>query len=148
MSPKSRIGTWKEWLTLDQKTIETCVPHDPGVYKIACARSLPRLVGWDQDGILVIGESKDLNNRINQFFRTITRPRTLIHSEGVTFHNLGMEDHFPISTLRFKFVIAEGKQEAEKLEALELKAYEDIHKEFPPLNVRPPNSRYYYQGTR
>ena len=126
---------WSAWFPLDPQTIATKAPPRPGSYKISCGKRIERLVGEDEDGVLMIGESSDLQYRIGQFHRTVLDPKTSSHSEGNTFYNLAMREHFPISTLRFRFAVTESKREARALEEKELNDYENVHLELPPLNT-------------
>jgi hypothetical protein len=129
------------------EVVDYKVLKEPGAYKIVCSEEIRRLRGADPEGILVIGESVNLRNRVGQFIRTVIDEKNSSHSEGVTFYNLGMSTRFPVSTLRFKFAVTGTKAEAEALEAKTMKAYEDRHWEFPPLNFKSPKSEYYSKGT-
>ena len=124
---------WSVWFPLEPEYIAKA-PHLPGSYKISCGEVVKRLVGEDKDGILMVGESEDLQRRIGQFHESISVSKAVSHSEGNTFYNLTMKEHFPISSLRFKFATTTTKADARSLEERELNDYENVHLELPPLN--------------
>jgi len=138
---------WSEWFKLDEKTIDENVPSKSGTYKISCPESIDRFSGKDTEGVLVIGESGDIKKRIKDFFYSVTKkdenPNNMssrTHSEGGTFAVLGLEEKYPIETLRFKFIITHDKDGAERLERLKIEEYENRFDEFPPLNHKPPKN--------
>lgn len=139
---------WSEWQSLNIENIRN-LPTSPGCYKISCSKPINRLFGTDDEGILNIGESKDLNQRLDQFIKAVTIPDHMDivkgdnHSAGGKFSLLRLQEEFPVESLRFKFAITESKEEAERLEAKELERYEDSYLEFPPLNTQGPKNKYY-----
>jgi excinuclease UvrABC nuclease subunit len=115
------------------------VPAAPGVYKIFSLndndepRRLPRVLGVDQSGILYIGRSGNLNDRLRMLWRVLQpNYRASAHTFGMNYKSLQViQDAFPYDTLAIEF---EENSEAKQLEKSLLEAYRQIYGEVPPLN--------------
>ena len=126
---------WSEWQSLadlDMKKVTT----GPGAYVIAADQPLHRAVGVDEDGILDVGESSSLRQRLRDFVRCATRRGDEGHMAGWRYAFFHFADHYPFSTLRIRWVAAATKEEAYRHEGLVLLVYLCRHAELPPLNYK------------
>ena len=57
---------WSEWENLAESKFSE-IPSGPGAYCISANRTIPRVKGSDPNGILHVGESGYLRNRIFMF---------------------------------------------------------------------------------
>ena len=141
---------WNKWLDIDNYAV---IPSSPGVYRIRLIDSaghspvpVKRLLCQDEDGLLVIGESKDLRNRLKEFHK-VTKEKTgfLRHSAGdrlllnLIFRHISSKAFFDNKGLEVSFTKAQDKAGAQRLEELLLKVYFIQFGELPPLNNNMPD---------
>jgi len=123
---------WTELLRLDLAG----VPNAPGAYVIAAGRSIARAVGTDDEGFLDIGESGKLQDRLWGFRECVTVPKTEWHRAGWRFAFFGFDKHFPVPSLRVRWIGTGTKAEAVRVEGQVMLAYLRRHCELPPLNYQ------------
>lgn len=129
----TRFGSWKR---LTEENIHQ-IPETLGVYQVKLPRKIHRLLGTDNNGIMVIGFSKNLSNRLDAFYksiRPITEYKTGFHGEGVRFCKLKLYKIFKVERFLFRYKTTKTIKKAKKLEALELEKYQWLYGELPPLN--------------
>ncbi|SRR5712692_1567911 len=127
---------WSRWHEL-QSCHDAKIPSGFGAYCIATTRKIVRANGTtDPDGILHVGESKYLRNRILAFLSCARDPRVGTHSAGWHYTHFGLNEVFPIETLRVRWVKAHSKNEAYELEGRFLGDYINFYHELPPLNFK------------
>jgi hypothetical protein len=139
------------WLGLESLGGEGAVKYGwPGVYKIRIvdANGAPviigRFLGSDKDGILAIGESKNIAHRLRQFYRAVNGKefkhsvanrffliRYIQSLRGCTFSN---------GVLEYTAYKLENKAKARSEEERLLKTYFKIFGELPPLNGDMPDN--------
>ena len=128
-------GEWTEWellLNVDMKKI----PNTPGAYMIAAKHSINRAFGEDQEGILDVGESKNLRGRLNAFIGCAQGSRVSGHMAGWRYREFGFNSRFPLKSLYLSWHKADSKSAAYRLEESILKEYLKQHSELPPLNYK------------
>ena len=126
---------WTAWVPLIGLDLGT-VPNGPGAYVIATDRPINRAVGIDPDGILDVGESGRLSDRLWGFRQCVTVRGAEWHSAGWRFAFFRFDRHFPVNTLRVRWAAAESKAAAYRAEGQLLRAYLMRHGELPPLNYK------------
>src|SRR5262249_46633196 len=126
---------WTEWTTLIDLDLAT-VPQGPGTSVIATDRPINRAVGTDPEGFLDVGESGRLSDRLWGFRQCVTVPGAEWHSARWRFAFFRFGRHFPVSTLRVRWVATEAKAQAYRVEGRLLLAYLLCHGELPPLNYK------------
>src|SRR5438105_1644150 len=82
------LEKWKEEKVWD-------VPHAPGAYAVSTPSSIQRAGGEDREGLLHIGESGDLANRIWNFLECVQDSCKESHRAGWRYSSLKMHAHFP-----------------------------------------------------
>ena len=111
----------------------------PGVYRIRAftkqgkPRCISRAGGVDREGILHIGEAKNLEARIQMFMRAATKGKAAHHA-GREFFEWHFERLFPRENLRVDFIETRTKEQAQRLERA---LHVEYRKEFldrPPLD--------------
>ncbi len=144
------VCTWSEWLGIDHYSEIDSLPGVYGIRLLDSTNHLPvpinRLLGKDEDGLLAIGESKDLRQRIKLFYKvTIKRRELLKHSAGdrlflnlIFSHVSSNNNFFKNKTLQVSFTKADDKKSAQGLEELLMKVYFIQFGELPPLNSSMP----------
>ena len=115
------------------------IKNKPGVYRIRAftkqgkARCIPRAGGVDREGILHIGEAKNLEARMQMFMRAATKGKAAHHA-GREFLEWHFERLIPRENLRVDFIETRTKEQAQRRErALHI----EYRKEFldrPPLD--------------
>jgi hypothetical protein len=95
-----------------------------------------RAIGTDTEGFLDVGESRSLQDRLWGFLRCVTRRGEEWHRAGWRFAFFRFERHFPVSSLRVRWLATETKAEAYNVEGRLLLAYLVRHCELPPLNYK------------
>jgi hypothetical protein len=110
-----------------------------GLYRIQLVKDdmpvkISRFGGIDEEGVLVIGRSNNIENRRKQFRRSARGHHG--HSEGVQWWliNHKSDNRFDEFSLRFAFVKISSEEEAKEMEEKELKEYFKKFSELPPLN--------------
>lgn len=141
--------TWSEWLDIGSYSD---IDSSPGVYRIRLIDSanhspvpIQRLLCQDEDGLLAIGESVDLRNRVKKFHKVVKeRTGFLRHSAGdrmalnLIFRRIPPKTFFDNKGLEVSFIEAQDKAGAQRLEELLLKVYFIRFGELPPLNSNMP----------
>jgi len=141
----------KDLRSEEPENIVEMVKKRAGVYRIYLAsnRSINRLIGSDQSGLLYIGHAKQSNSllkRIRDFFDSATNrnakgePPTT-HQAG-RFYQLHLKEHLgeAIDKLEFEFEITSCDSEAIMEEIIQLEDYLKSYGELPPLNYQLPKS--------
>jgi hypothetical protein len=126
---------WSEWEPLASPD-RSKVTRGPGAYVIAGDGPLHRAVGIDPLGILDIGESAELRDRIELFLWCATHYKYEGHMAGWRFAFFRFSRHFPIERLRIRWLAAQTKQDANEIEGRFLLSYLTQHLELPPLNYQ------------
>ena len=126
-------SSWTDWTNLSALDLKS-VPTGPGAYVIATNRPLNRVISIDPIGMLTIGESSGLRKRFRGFRRCATRRHDEGHSAGYRYQFFRFDKHYPFETLRVRWIAAESKPEAYRIEGRFMLAYLDRHGELPPLN--------------
>jgi hypothetical protein len=122
-----------KWKPLNEKSIET-LKEVAGVYWIRSNMKIKRLFGVDNQGLLMIGASKNLHDRIWAFYVASTGQRkSMQHIEGQRYHYFKIRKLHK-GELEFKYQKTKNKKEAFAKENMLLEQYEIRHKELPPLN--------------
>ncbi|MBF0305750.1 MAG: hypothetical protein HQL41_08900 [Alphaproteobacteria bacterium] len=121
---------WKLLIGLEWKE----VPKGPGTYMIAADHPLNRAVGTDQEGILDIGKSKGLRDRLKRFQHCASTPEKRGHMAGRRFALYEMTSHFPMESLYVSWRPAASEDLAAREEGRLLDEYVKQHMESPPLN--------------
>ena len=131
---------WSSWISFSEVD-RYHIPEKPGVYEIRCVsgRGKPieiyRVYGVDEHGILSIGETSNLSDRLHGFRRTI-QPHTKrsSHAAGYYYVSLGYSRVFKKENLQFKYKVTGTKKQAQKEEFILLCKYRSQFLDLPPLN--------------
>jgi len=134
---------WSPWISFSEVD-RYRIPAKPGVYEIRCVsgRGKPfeiyRASGVDEHGILSIGETSNLSDRLHGFRRTI-QPHTKrsSHAAGWYYVSLGYNRVFKKEKLQFKYKVTGTKKQAQKEEFILLCKYRSQFLDLPPLNNNP-----------
>lgn len=124
---------WSEWHALADLEL-SAVPVKPGAYIISAARPIQRSIGEDILGVLDIGESLNLRQRIRDFIRCATRHGDEGHMAGWRCAFFRFERLYPFSALRVRWLATATKAEAYEIEGRLFLEYLLAHAELPPLN--------------
>ena len=117
------------------------IKRRPGVYIVhaqtttGAFQHLPRLLGHDPDGILFIGQSKNVRRRVATLKRamTIREWRKVPHSEGRTYRWVpALRKEFPIDRLYVSVRYTDTPEDQERRQITE---YARRLGEVPPLNL-------------
>ncbi|KKL90433.1 hypothetical protein LCGC14_1904750 [marine sediment metagenome] len=130
---------WSNW-----ENIENLPDYEgKGVYRFRLVDnkgkcvSIPRFLGEDKDGIIVIGEAENIKTRLNQFNKVVTESKKYAHSEGLTIHLLRkitkFKEIYGMCTFQYTFIKVDEHKEAEKKL---LENYFEDYGETPPLNYK------------
>jgi hypothetical protein len=122
------------------------VPQSPGVYFVRWSkggRPVPvhRLGGRDDKGILYVGSSKNLRDRIEQLWKAIEEGFRQ-HTVSTTFAFCGLLDLVKSSELEASWKVLKSPEEAENQEWAAIYLYCRKYKEPPPLNLRIGRKKY------
>ena len=126
---------WSEWEPLLKADLSK-INNSPGAYMIAAKRTINRAIGKDEEGILDVGESKNLRDRIKSFIACANGNRKSGHMAGWRYCEFNFNEVFPLESLYLSWHMAESKGEAYQLESNILKKYLKQHYELPPLNYK------------
>jgi hypothetical protein len=126
---------WSPWKRLNEIEF-AAIPSRPGAYVVAARRPIHRAVGVDTLGIIHVGESDDLRRRVDAFRWCAERKGREGHMAGWRYADLGLDRHFPLSTLQLRWVVTDTKEAAYKVEGRILHVYLRAHMELPPLNYK------------
>jgi len=141
---------WSKWFDIDNLA---SIDRKPGVYKIRLKSLgnhrpvlISRLLGKDKDGLLSIGHSVNLRDRI-QNFRRVAKDMTGFckHSAGdrlflarICAHS-SSNTYFNDKNIQVSFASLNSKTEAKEQEERLLKCYFKKYGELPPLNNSMPD---------
>ena len=115
------------------------IPDQPGVYKIYSLddnnipRPINRLGGIDMQGILYIGESQNLKERLRMLWRVLN-PNYLAtaHTFGINYNTVPLlQELFPHNSLAVTFEII---QDHTSHETMLIENYRQLYGEVPPFN--------------
>lgn len=130
---------WSKAYPLTTEFWDQVPPARPGVYRIRVFDSRGRPVpiaslrGTDQAGILHIGQSRNVRERIKQFYRSAKEgPKN--HHAGNEFSLWGFAKTFPLERLRFDYLLTGTLAQAKKHERLFHEHYRERHLDRPPLD--------------
>lgn len=126
-------------IRITNRNFHITVPSRPGIYKIYSLdendnpRHLQRLLGIDEEGVLYIGKSENLNDRVRMLWRVLQpNYRATAHTFGVNYKSLQViQDAFPLDTLAIDF---EENNMAKIYEKSLIENYRQLYGEVPPLN--------------
>lgn len=133
---------WSPWALLDESTLREVPLTEPGAYRFRAVdeqghpRVIRRCFGDDHEGILGIGESKRVGQRLQDLLRCMRDSRQGGHMAGWRFAYLGMGTAFPLDRIQYSFVCVRDKEAAYELEGTLLNSYVRKHYEMPPLNYK------------
>lgn len=130
------------WSNLkNTKDLPDC--EEKGVYRIrrvdnnGDAISIQRFLGEDEEGIIAIGQTKNIKNRLRGFYKVVIEKKKYSHSEGLTVHLLRgiakFKEEIESSNFQYAFRKVENPKEEEKKL---LKDYFEKYGEIPPLNYK------------
>ncbi len=120
--------------------------NESGIYRIRLFRNgefveIPRLGGFDEKGMLVIGETKRINRRRRKFIRAAQKGEAP-HSEGKQYWLMNQfSDLLEEDDLKFEYLELTSKKDAKKKEKEEIRKYFKKYLEVPPLNSNLPNRK-------
>lgn len=133
------MSRWNEWVDI----VKNASYKSDGVYKIRLADlkgypiGIPRFLDKDKDGIIQIGNSKDIEKRI-KCFRSAMEGKGCAHAEGKRLNLIKKYTNFMSRynncKIQYSFKKLRDKIEAKKEEERLLKCYFVRHGEVPPLN--------------
>jgi hypothetical protein len=128
---------WSRWLPLTER----CGHWEPATYQIRLLSGdapvvINRLLGADNDGILSIGKTKNMEGRRKQFATALAK--CYGHSEGNLLYLLmnysRLKTVIRNPAVEYRFTKRESDEAAIAHEAALLRAYIVQHGELPPLN--------------
>ena len=127
-----------EYLKIDDTFFWKEIPILPGVYFIYSlnekkAIKTRRVLGVDKEGVLYIGKSENLRDRLRMLWRVLnTNYKANAHTFGEKYNTYKiLKDNFPKKTLAIKFVISKNPK---VLESKMLNEYIKKYGEVPPFN--------------
>lgn len=112
----------------------------PGVYRIRAftkqgkPRCIRRAAGVDREGILHIGETKHLRQRVRMFRNAATGGKA-DHKAGKEFKKWGFKNLAPLEILRLDFYETDTKEDAQALEKRLFELYRKRLLDRPPLEA-------------
>ncbi len=125
--------SWTPWCQLEGLDFKQ-VPRGLGAYVISVGTALNRVVGIDSEGMIDIGESGGLRQRLKDFCRCATRRGEEGHMAGWRFAFFQFHRHFTFESLRVRWIATASKDDARDAEGRLMLAYLLNHAELPPLN--------------
>lgn len=151
----SRWDRWQDIICIEDFT-ELCVW--PGVYEIRLSASdgqplnIPRLLANDAEGILTIGESKNVAERVRSFYKASNGYHSA-HSEAermylVKFWTEFQKSVYRGSKIQVRSLRLRNKADAEERKERLLKLYFKKFGELPPLNGALPNKSVDWNSLR
>lgn len=132
------------YLKLDDEDFHKTIPNSPGVYKIYSLNEkgkphiLSRLLGNDEEGVLYIGQSEKLNDRLRLLFRVLhpEKYKATAHTFGDKYRiNNSLKMKFPVKSLAISF---EKVDDAKTCEEKLIRKYSEKFGEVPPCNSNSP----------
>ena len=148
------MSGWTEWTNISQKEEFKKLYRASGVYKLRAVHSvgspieIGRFQDTDKDGILLIGNSKRVGERIRDFYKAYEEYKFSRHNVGERLFLLrfllGNVTSFQERVCAIEFSVEElkNKNEAEAEEERLLKCYVLKYAELPPLNRNLPDNHY------
>jgi len=144
---------WSKWTDIEEyANYKGC-----GVYKIRLVNSkgfpigISRFLGQDEDGILVIGESINIERRMNNFYGAI-KGKGYAHSEAERLYLIkeytNFKERHDSCKLQYSFTELTSKSQAEWEEERLLKCYFKRYGEVPPLNANLPQKHVGWQSLK
>jgi hypothetical protein len=130
-----------DWRPLTGEEIKK-VPVKEGAYIVRAKNEyskvqvMRRCVGEDEHGILDVGESQNLRQRLGALLNCMCDATQTGHMAGWRYAYLGMNELFPLDRLEFAYQTTKDKDAAYALEGKILEAYVRRHYELPPLNYK------------
>jgi hypothetical protein len=128
---------------------ESVIPESPGVYVVCWVKEgnavpVPRIIGVDKAGILYVGSTANLANRLKSLLKAIRIARgenekpskKYRHTLVLTLLYTGLAERISSKDLLVYYKTFNGKKEAETQEALFLYEYTRLYGEPPPLNLK------------
>ena len=128
------------YIKLNDSQFHLNIPPDSGIYFIYSIsenghpKAVQRVLKIDSSGILYIGKSKNIKDRLRMLFRVLHPElyKADAHTFGKNYNqSLGLQDSFPLESLAINYHLT---QDYSNLETSELKKYFDEFGEVPPLN--------------
>jgi len=126
---------WSDWIKLDVIQLPL-IRGKRGAYVIATRSPLSRAGGTDVNGVLRVGESGNLGDRIESFIRCARGAYSSGHMAGVRFFRLRYSESFPVEALWVRWVNISSEGSPYAIEGAFLKNYSRAFKELPPLNYK------------
>jgi len=127
------------------------IKNEPGIYFIRWTKNenpvtINRLGGSDSNGLLYIGESKDLRRRFQRIWRGINnaqKPTTKsLHTLRKTIMFCSLHEEIKSDEYEVAWQQLHTKIEVQIQEAAALKVYSEKFKELPPLNLKLCREKY------
>lgn len=127
------------------------VQNNPGIYFLRWKKyenpvTINRLGGSDSNGLLYIGESKDLRRRLQRIWRGIIKSNKLrsktLHTLRKTIIFCKLHEEINIDEYEIAWQHFSTKIEAQVQEAAALMLYTEKFKEPPPLNLKLCREKY------
>jgi len=145
------MGEWSKWRDINE------LPDykGAGVYKIRILNNnnpivVNRFLACDEEGILQIGRSNNINRRLKYFLGCING-KDYSHAEGKKFHLISeqskINEIYKDLKLQYSFLQTE-EHECESKEEYLIKCYFKKHGEVPPLNNNLPDSLTNWEGLK
>jgi hypothetical protein len=135
-------------LRLSEVEVHT-IPESPGVYVVCWIKEgdvvpVPRILGVDKAGILYVGSTTNIANRLKSLLKTIRMARgenekpskKYRHTLVLTLLYTGLAERISSKDLLVYYKTFTNKKEAEIQEALFLYEYTRLYGEPPPLNLK------------
>lgn len=130
---------WGDWRRLTETTIAG-IPALPGAYALALpgGRGIQRLLDLDPHGVLDIGESDGLADRVWSLRGCMANPGATGHMAGWRLGALGLLKKIGCepSELRIAWAPTRSKEEAYAEEGRAMRYYFEVFGELPPLNYK------------
>lgn len=132
---------WSKWLRFEVKELST-IPEKEAIYQFRCVDEkgtplmISRLKGKDSNGIIYIGSSENLKNRIKGFSKTVEKKDRSRHAAAWTYCSFNYSSIFPARRLQFRYKVTPNTTTSEFDLLL---GYRKKFMDLPPLNSnRPP----------
>lgn len=124
---------WVEGFFSDPKFMDGIPEERSGVY-IVYVRNRPvnRFFGTDVSGILYVGQSSKIGERIKNFPKGISKGAG--HSGANPYHTLGLAGKMHLEDLCVKYHLTSDVVDSIQVEDNILKEYLSVHLELPPFN--------------
>jgi predicted GIY-YIG superfamily endonuclease len=128
---------WTNWKPLCNLKFDE-IPNEPGIYEVRWAidgkpQPINRVDGVDDQGLLYIGVSLNLQLRIKNFLRRIKGGKAP-HTAGHTYVAFNFERKFKSENLEIRWSLL-SKEELKNAESKLLEEYVKKFLDKPPLNL-------------